>query len=1781
MSDNNKTDNDNINNNSDEDNLSHTITYSLESLNRQHYQEDHSQQSQPEHIQGSDRPISRALHQSELENAIGNVFDQFDFQSISNHTGFEEGNNNDDDTNIRHNEQQGHQPEESETSDDRMDVDEVEHNKEGEDNDDDDDMDLDDAIGDAFNDVFNQTEADTIEDSNVQSRDTDTSQIQQESSEDRQASEKEHSEHLEDDLEGAIGDAFGEVFNQATTHQNRNIEDNKEDNSDIASKPSDTVVSENNDTTIAKELSSTIPSKENHRDNELEDAIGEALGDVFNHEVEVSKESHGHIPSTKEKSEDELEDAIGDAFNEAIQPESQGNENKEVQADVQASKSEPEDNLEDAIGEAFSNVFQQVESTSKDISADKAEKQKTDENLEDAIGEAFNNVFVQEEAVNKEVQQKENEQLQSNEPVQEGIIEDKNVDTVNNVMKQSNAEEDVGEKDESQQPGTEQSEENLEDAIGEAFNNVFEQQKQDDENKSEQEKDVIPSTQEKSEENLEDAIGEAFNNVFNKESIESNQSHNEPVSEAEKEESLNDAIGDAFTEVLQKQQSDTVKENDKVVENREDLLAKPEEEDEDNLEDAIGDAFKNIFGKSTENLTESKEDVAREVVQETTIIEKETEEPTASHEEEQDILESSIGDALKSSFEQKVVEAVSAANKDVTASDNSQLETEASLEGAIDDAFKNAFAKEVPATEVPEKEEIKEPEDELSEAIGSALSDLIQKGDMEPTKGMEVETQTTQKDATEEDLDEAIGNAFENLLASERTKTTQTDKKLEPTQHDDDMDLEDAIGDAFKSILPPEPEKTQVIEREKSLPLPAEEVDNELENAIGDAFKSISGLVQEKKSQGVDDEELDQMISASFQQVFGGSSNQGPVSGSINKDQEDIQMEGAIAEAFMSAMQTSTKAHEKSRPQPQRPKVSAKTLAAQAAAAKAIRDNAIHNLAVKISHQVQDHLNDDKAFAPLPFVSGLPQIDEGVLDYFQNEANKENDKPSSSANANVPSNSQLQAAITSAVKTAIDAVSAPQGRRPSTQDNTVADVEQLQMNDILQNAFKMALENPQELISDLEIDSSIKTVLPPVQPPQLPPAVSKPSLPKSKVSKAKAGIKPPIRFQKPVESMSTKKATTPEPVSTLGSQVSSTISNLQQSLKRPTASIRPSKIGRLPAAERPKPQKKKDLSIASSLAIQRSLISGPRKDYSAIESMEDAVKSDRTSRFSKPLSSQISSVIQSLTSRISSGEISDTSILTAIREMTDALSSGGNLSSFLHKPMVAEEIISGYKAEKDRNSMVHTLSLAKKFVDSQPKNNLENVKASTMIEDALEQFKRYTTVDQIQSEAPKESSSSSTSQPGEQSQVNTNKTFIEKQKVTLSATQSDFISSITNSVIETIVKYSPESRFSSETLAAVARLKAQAQTPEHMKKLRFENRERKQKWREENQERNKDNDLRQRVLKKATAIFGEIDSPEKAAWAEREFEMRKQKRIDRQKKEEKEKHEQDAKPTKSTPIEDEPETKTISEDEEEKNRIKDTDTIAQDPAFFKPINDLFHIFSGSRIADDSQAMLVATAAATSTAASLYWQNHREAGFRSVDSAITTVLRRLMDDLNKKGSFKYTKTRIPLKKATPPSSPAEDIMKRYSLSSSFYDLDIKDKRAADNVLGGDYKRYKTTEEMERESRARIAASYDQIRNSMVGPRTSWGSLNSLKMPQYKKATTEKFAEPEEKSPMKVPKESPFISNKVPLSTNTVNQQQTSGSGLRKPGSFQKPDAKNEKPRGTSLGFPRLYSASFTN
>ncbi|KAJ1963983.1 hypothetical protein IWQ62_003065 [Dispira parvispora] len=69
-----------------------------------------------------------------------------------------------------------------------------------------------------------------------------------------------------------------------------------------------------------------------------------------------------------------------------------------------------------------------------------------------------------------------------------------------------------------------------------------------------------------------------------------------------------------------------------------------------------------------------------------------------------------------------------------------------------------------------------------------------------------------------------------------------------------------------------------------------------------------------------------------------------------------------------------------------------------------------------------------------------------------------------------------------------------------------------------------------------------------------------------------------------------------------------------------------------------------------------------------------------------------------------------------------------------------------------------------------------------------------------------------------------------------------------------------------------------------LQKMRAENRERKKRWRQNNEERNKDNDLRCRVNKRANKLYGEGPSEAKTLWIEEEFQRRRARRMSKENK---------------------------------------------------------------------------------------------------------------------------------------------------------------------------------------------------------------------------------------------------------------------------------------------------------
>ncbi|KAF8975711.1 hypothetical protein BGZ46_008913 [Entomortierella lignicola] len=106
----------------------------------------------------------------------------------------------------------------------------------------------------------------------------------------------------------------------------------------------------------------------------------------------------------------------------------------------------------------------------------------------------------------------------------------------------------------------------------------------------------------------------------------------------------------------------------------------------------------------------------------------------------------------------------------------------------------------------------------------------------------------------------------------------------------------------------------------------------------------------------------------------------------------------------------------------------------------------------------------------------------------------------------------------------------------------------------------------------------------------------------------------------------------------------------------------------------------------------------------------------------------------------------------------------------------------------------------------------------------------------------------------------------------------------TNSSQVAITAQHSESVIEALTTAVTESIQEKAKRDAISKKIRDENRERKKRWRQQNEDRNKDNDLRCRVNKRAIKLFGRADSEHKSRWIEEEFSKRQNKRKEKERK---------------------------------------------------------------------------------------------------------------------------------------------------------------------------------------------------------------------------------------------------------------------------------------------------------
>jgi len=1099
---------------------------------------------------------------------------------------------------------------------------------------------------------------------------------------------------------------------------------------------------------------------------------------------------------------------------------------------------------------------------------------------------------------------------------------------------------------------------------------------------------------------LENAIGDVFNqfDFGNTDGKPEEKEQEGQGGEHGNDLELNRAIGNALGPIdVNKQQTSDVSQSATDA-GAEGNASEPDNKEsssqnEDGLEEAIGNAISSLKNESEipKNINHGSEIPSDRDRHED--LHQHTDEASLNEEQEDDDLEKAIRDAFERN--QQPNDSATATHEPLIPTDNNkqdQIESE-----------------------------------RLDEVIDGAFSTL---------ENSDHQRQTNEEQDNDEDLNRAIANAFSGIAGNDNNHDISDKNHSDGDDGDDDLDLNEAIGNAFKNISElggandesntKSPNQTESKENEPDhREKPVDEVgqrdlpNNRLSNTIHNVLDEYAPNKAESKSNSNKDDDLHDAISASFKQIIADGTlkknvnhvSQVSDTQQSNKDDKseniDAFMENVISEAFRNVTEQSKDSQEAnaSLKRSDNEKLgetgldltnlvqnmvnqisSTEDNAKSNQGSLPISEDILQELALEITNQVQDQL-EDESHKKSKTITDMPQIDENVLAHFQNEAYKEdnNDGDKLDSNKSMTDDNTLQTALATAVRNAIEnnattfndtnrRLSLSQGAK---QDNETEDLEQLQMNDILQNAFNMAMENPHDLLTNLEMEdendahhnkidensnaqsSQVATALAKLPHP-LPASTTTFLESLNRSNDIDLSGSSSIRKKKSQNRLNNL-STSSDSISSQADRISAVAKNIMSNFANKSLTL-----------NNRDENKKSSLSIAETLALHRSSMSnGPRRDYSSIESLEGALRNEPSSNSSSDaINSQVSSVLSSLSSRINSAAPNsgaDSNLLQVIRQMTSALTSKPSAASSSYliptsTPSVSD-IIASYKDKKDENAIISPLVLAKKFLEDKQMSPGYG-KAVSLLDNVLELFNSN-----LSSESQIDPSIKAPS-------------FMAPH-LNLDIVKPELISSISNSVASAISSFGSRSKKGS-----IFGERIKTDSPEYKERIRLENRERKKRWREENAERNKDNDLRSRVLKRATLMFGEKDTPEKKSWVDDEFNKRREKRIAKQKKDDYERQ------NKGYADEDNLDRKSF--------RDKEPNILANDPDLIRPVTDIFNIVSNFSQNEDPDATLAATSAATATAAAIYANTHSATNFKLVESAVSKILLSLMENSHSDG-----------------------------------------------------------------------------------------------------------------------------------------------------------------------------------
>lgn len=326
--------------------------------------------------------------------------------------------------------------------------------------------------------------------------------------------------------------------------------------------------------------------------------------------------------------------------------------------------------------------------------------------------------------------------------------------------------------------------------------------------------------------------------------------------------------------------------------------------------------------------------------------------------------------------------------------------------------------------------------------LANAITDAIQSIDPEGIR--------EDKEQEKQSLDKDTSNDHELALKSYESPTRGSDtqsKRLPGRENNVDPSIH---------YSPLEMEKHDFIEEDDE--------DVNLQNAIGNAFEAIKD-----RQDSVEDDGLSKVITESFQNLVSNDKS------SHSRSRLDM---NEVVSNIVSQINDENRSN-------------------------SISEDVLQELAQEITSQVQyQEDSDNLSNRRRNLSSAIPKIDENILNHFMNEANKDQERererrqldleqekdsskpfkplkkpdnaladspaiksnePTKSGVSEKPSGStistQIQSTVANAVKSAIE-----------NEHDKEIELNNLEMNDILTNAFNMAMENPTELLNNLETD---------------------------------------------------------------------------------------------------------------------------------------------------------------------------------------------------------------------------------------------------------------------------------------------------------------------------------------------------------------------------------------------------------------------------------------------------------------------------------------------------------------------------------------------------------------------------------------------------------------------------------------------------------------------------------------------------------------------------------------